>query len=202
MADLAQLRGSINPAGLKMNEMTISGLPQSISVLLKAPCGGSIKLFRISFDAPQPVRNRVFRNSQAPTDSTRFFTRATASVSKETSWEFNTSARSTSVCVNQVEGTKLPELRRAQRSLFRKNKGGRPRARHRRNVNRLHPRAANLRARLTWNRPVEYGDEARPRDVSRKSVVPDHPLEARAFHSNLDLKSSPQNSCSSLPALS
>jgi hypothetical protein len=69
----------------------------------------------------------------------------------------------------------------------------------------LHPRAANLRARLTWNRPVEYGDEARPRDVgnrSRKSVVPDHPLEARAFHSNLDLKSSPQNSCSSLPALS
>jgi hypothetical protein len=69
----------------------------------------------------------------------------------------------------------------------------------------LHPRAANPRARLTWNRPVEYGDEARPRDVgnrSRKSVVPDHPLEARAFHSNLDLKSSPQNSCSSLPALS
>jgi hypothetical protein len=34
----------------------------------------------------------------------------------------------------------------------------------------------------------EYGDEARPCDVgnrSGKSVVPDHPLDVQAFHSNL-----------------
>jgi putative transposase len=39
----------------------------------------------------------------------------------------------------------LPELRRAQRSLSRKKKGGRNRAKQRRKVNRLHARVANLR---------------------------------------------------------
>jgi putative transposase len=39
----------------------------------------------------------------------------------------------------------LPELRRAQRSLARRNKGGRNRVKQRRKVNRLHARVANLR---------------------------------------------------------
>ena len=39
----------------------------------------------------------------------------------------------------------LPELRRAQRSLSCKKKGGRNRAKQRRKVNRLHARVANLR---------------------------------------------------------
>jgi putative transposase len=39
----------------------------------------------------------------------------------------------------------LPELRRAQRSLARKKKGGRNRAKQLRKVNRLHARVANLR---------------------------------------------------------
>jgi putative transposase len=41
--------------------------------------------------------------------------------------------------------SELPELRRAQRSLCRKKKGGRNRAKQRRKVNRLHARVANLR---------------------------------------------------------
>src|SRR5271165_5535762 len=41
--------------------------------------------------------------------------------------------------------SELPELRRAQRSLSRKKKGGRNRAKQRRKVNRLHARVANLR---------------------------------------------------------
>jgi len=41
--------------------------------------------------------------------------------------------------------SELPELRRAQRSLSRKKKGGRNRAKQRRRVNRLHARVANLR---------------------------------------------------------
>jgi hypothetical protein len=126
-------------------------------------CAGSIKLFSISFDASTQVRNRVTRDSQTPTASTRFFTRAT--VSKETRREFKTLARSTSVGANQVEEMKL---RRALRSLSRKKKGGRPRTKRRRNVNWLRARVANLRACLTWSRPVEYGYEARTRDVSNR----------------------------------
>jgi putative transposase len=41
--------------------------------------------------------------------------------------------------------SELPELRRAQRSLSCKKKGGRNRAKQRRKVNRLHARVANLR---------------------------------------------------------
>jgi len=46
---------------------------------------------------------------------------------------------------DQFLKAELPELRRAQRSLARKNKGSRNRAKKRRKVNRLHARVANLR---------------------------------------------------------